>query len=269
MDRVLIDKYQKQFNDYSVAMDGYLINKIGLIRQKTYLKIDDYFMSCVPAQIGMQGASVVTILSPKEIEFFSSIETRKKTLHFSFINHLYPSEITLYAHIDISNIKVLNPKTNQVIIQISYRTVPMDYKEIMIDLFLSLEESKTHFEQDLPLKSWNKLLAVQVDNRAFINFNSTKAAALLLSASPSTLIISSDNELEKESQVSVELTRKPYQLVLKGLVEDVLQGLGNEYLYRIKLEYSAGFTDLLSSMYELKKAAEKESQAAHEFDDAN
>lgn len=269
MDRVLIDRYQKQFNDRTVSMDPYLINKIGLIRQKTYIKIDDYFMNCIPAQIGMQGASVVTILSPKEVDFFTSIDTRQKTLHFSFINHLYPSEISLYAHIEIATIRVLNSKTNQVLIELSYRTVPMDYKEILIDLFLSLEESKSLIDNELPMKAWNKLLAVQIDNRTFINLKNVKIAALILSASPSELVISAEHEIDENAQLSIELTRKPYQLILKGVVNEAQKGLGSEYSYRILLDYSAGFTDLLSSMYERpSKDNKQEESSVHDFDEA-
>jgi len=132
MDRVLLERKTRDYQDLSIRMDSYLFRKFGLVKNAVNLKIDDYYLNCVPFDLSLTSCRAISILGGKEIVFFSEYIGTTQNLNLTLHHPGFSKPISLFLRVKLREFKQHNPDSNVCVIDMQFISVPNDFKEIFV-----------------------------------------------------------------------------------------------------------------------------------------
>ena len=70
VDSKLVNEKASTYANRSIRINPYIMFELGFERQGISLKLDEYFISCIPFDLALSRTSVLAFLSEKEVRFF-------------------------------------------------------------------------------------------------------------------------------------------------------------------------------------------------------
>ncbi|MFO8041590.1 MAG: PilZN3 domain-containing protein [Alkalispirochaeta sp.] len=147
MDRRRLHQKQTEYADRVLRLDRALMKRIGLIRNRTHLKIDGYFLNCIPYDLSLKKCRVISVLDSKEIEFFGEYRGSSHNLHLTVDNALFGREVSMFAKVKLQDLRQPNPETSVCLIDLDLMTVPNDLAEILVTLFEELDQARAIYDR--------------------------------------------------------------------------------------------------------------------------
>lgn len=147
MDRRRLQQKRADYADRVLRLDRALMERIGLIRNRTYLKLDGHFLNCIPYDLSLKTSRVISVLDSKEVEFFGKYVESTHNLHLTVDNALFGREISMFAKVRLQDLRQPNPETSVCLIKLELLTVPNDLAEILVVLFEELDQARARYDR--------------------------------------------------------------------------------------------------------------------------
>ncbi len=146
MDSRIINEKAALFKDRILRITPALFQQFGLVKKNVYLKIDEFFLSCIPFDLSLSGASLLGSLSPREIAFFEQMKGHPQKLYLSFIPPYTKKPISYFVVSDIIAFRKPNPDSAYCFIDVKFKDAPFDLKETLVTYFVETDESEEFFK---------------------------------------------------------------------------------------------------------------------------
>lgn len=260
MDRRRLHQKQIDYADRVLRLDRALMHRIGLIRNRTHLKIDDYFVNCIPYDLSLKRCRVISVLDPKEIEFFGEYRGSTHNLHLTIDNAAFGREISMFAKVKLQEMRQPNPETSVCLIDLDMVTVPNDLAEILVTLFEELDQSRAVYDRAVAGETPRSLSDVYPAwphryGRLERAGETIAAAARVITIAPHRarfFVDLPDGAPETETVVEVVFGDSDGQLFVKGKISTVddSQEVPQCVILTVELEFSAPFVERLSKAIE-------------------
>lgn len=252
----MLQQKSEEYKDRTLRLDQYLIGKLGLVKNKIHLKIDDYLISCVPFDLSLSRGRVISILGTKEISFFGKYRDKAQSLHLSINNSAFSKPISIYLKVKLGELKQHNPDTNVCVIDLDFLTVPNDFKEMFVAVVEELDQYSEIYENaDAGAKSFDMELFKKSGSNRYIGIGKpgeqSAVQAKLLALHPNRLTVFGDMEgrdLAKDEEVELSYEKDSRDIYLKGTVQEVKPSEEADGFATVdfQLEYSPAFVEALS-----------------------
>jgi hypothetical protein len=256
MDRRRLHQKQSDYADRVLRLDRSLMRRIGLIRSRTHLKIADYFVNCIPYDLSLTKCRVISVLDPKEIEFFSEYRGSTHNLHLTIDNAMFGREISMFAKVKLRELRQPNPETSVCLIDLDMVTVPNDLAEILVTLFEELDQAREVYDravaEETP-RSLSDIFPAWPHRYARLERGgeTIAAAARVITIAPHRIRLFVDlpqGAPEADSAVEIVFGDAEAQLFTKGKVtaSEDSQEVPQCVLLTVELEFSPPFVERLS-----------------------
>lgn len=180
------EKLTKKYNNYILKVDPYILRLSGYNPHETLLKIDNYFLHCIPATLSLSSCTLLLSLAKNEIDFFNDFKGSIISLNFSFDPTYFGKSMSFYLKGRFQDLKKMKPGVY--ILIFSLVAIPDSYKELffylsdVVTLYQKLYDSNPVIDSKKPLIP-TPFRSVQIysngeqicsDNLKSINVNSLK-----------------------------------------------------------------------------------------------
>lgn len=256
MDRRRLHQKQTEYADRVMRLDRSLMQRIGLIRNRTHLKIDGYFLNCIPYDLSLKKCRVISVLDPKEIEFFGEYRGSTHNLHLTLDNALFGREVSMFAKVKVQDLRQPNPETSVCLIDLDLMTVPNDLAEILVTLFDELDQARAIYDRAVAGETPRSLADIYPSwpyryGRIERGGETIAAAARIITIAPHRarfFVDLPEGAPEADSVVEVVFGDGDEQLFLKGKISSVedSQEVPQCVLMTLDCEFSAPFVERLS-----------------------
>ena len=260
MDKYLLQKKIEEYSEEIIVLDNYLINRVGIIRTASHIKIGEYYINCVPIELGLFKIKAISVLSEDEIKLFSELENKKRSIHLTFMHPFYSNEIKLFGVIDGISFKPNKERSEQVYIDMTFRQLPLDYNEILVDLIDSKNDTVEFYgNAENGFLNWNHMKLALISDESILCLGEKKYHTKLVYLKPDkAAFLVLDAEIEPEQSVKICVNKKPYTIFLKGVVEKVDDVNTSILIVVVKLEYNFSYVDVIRKLYKEESGSQKE-----------
>lgn len=271
MNNYKIGQYARQYKESSITISPYIMKKIGIIKNMSLLRIDDYKLACVPYSISLSSCRLLLILSSNEQTIITGNQSGNMMLHLEFHHPNLDKEIPLFFRVNLKKFQQLNSRLNQCLLEVDLITVPQDYKEILIEYFLREEESLGIFNDPGKNSIYYKteeLLKYRCQKQGRLRIsNDQKLDCRIIKTSVRKLTLYIDTEKEilenAQEKVIVELVIDSAPVYIKASIQDFTASTEVEgyFIVILNMEYSNCLVDRLSKIQQTEKTTEKSETA--------
>ncbi|MFW5643735.1 MAG: PilZN3 domain-containing protein, partial [Alkalispirochaeta sp.] len=255
MDRVLLERKTRDYQDLSIRMDSYLFRKFGLVKNAVNLKIDNYYLNCIPFDLSLDSCRAISILGGKEIVFFSEYIGTTQNLNLTLHHPGFSKPISLFLRVKLQEFKQHNPDSNVCIIEMQFVSVPNDFKEIFVGVADELTFCRELYNDDA-----RGTASVGVDTlRDHLGSpyftlrveGSWERTGKVIALSARSIVLFVDTEgLQIAGTQPVEVEYESPSVTASGVVREV-KSVANTPGYAavaIDLQYAAPYVDLVGTL---------------------
>jgi len=158
VDSRVINRKAAEYGDRKLRITPGVIAQLGLVKRGTHLKIDEFFISAIPFDLSLTGASLLAFLSENEIGFFKGMEGRPHRLNLVFKIPSASKPANFFVLSDIVALRKPNPDSPYAFIDLNFREPPFVLKEILVEYFVAADEGEAFFgEEEDPILSLDRL----------------------------------------------------------------------------------------------------------------
>jgi hypothetical protein len=268
MNNYQIKQYSEQFADKSITINPYIMKKLGIIKAKSLIRINDYQLVCVPYTISLSDCRILLILSPREQSIITEGSKGNIMLHLEFHHPNLDKDIPLFFRIAIKSFKQLNTRLNQCLLEASLLTVPQDYREILLEYFLKNEENLTIYkdpELSEKIVTAKQFEPLKMKKQGFIRFsNDLKLHCRIITTSLQKIVLFIDTEesiLKSPPEkiiLEIILAGDPFFINSSFLDYSVSTEVEGFFIVSLKLEYSSILTEGLAPLLKGEKIPQEE-----------
>jgi hypothetical protein len=147
MDSKLVNAKAEEFVGRVVRLTPALMNQLGLEKRNSHLRVDEFFISCIPFDLSLKTASLLSVLSEAEIEFFAKLSSRPHKLSMTFSLPYTSKPASFFVICDIRSLHKPSPTSPYCFIDIEFREVPLVLKEILVGYFMDADEAERFFKE--------------------------------------------------------------------------------------------------------------------------
>lgn len=151
MDSRLVNEKAAAMMERSVRLSPSVIAQIGLVKRGIHLKIEEFFISCIPFELALSRASLLATLSPREIAFFQPMVGKSHKLNLIFNVPSSSKPISFFVLSDIGAFRRPNEESQYCFIDVSFRDPPFALKEILVGYFTDIDEGQGFFNDPSPV----------------------------------------------------------------------------------------------------------------------
>jgi hypothetical protein len=161
MDSKLINAKALELSERSLRLTPGLISWLGLEKKSSHLKMEEFFISCLPFDMSLSKASLLAFLSEAEVVFFSKLPQRAQKLSLTFALPYASKPATFFILCDIKAFRKPASGSPYCFIDVVFRDAPFVLKEILVGYFVEVDEAESFFRQapDRPLEA-DQIVAV-------------------------------------------------------------------------------------------------------------
>ncbi|MFW5694863.1 MAG: PilZN3 domain-containing protein [Alkalispirochaeta sp.] len=257
MDRRRLQQKRTDYADRVLRLDRSLMRRIGLIRNRTHLKIDGHFLNCIPYDLSLKTCRVISILDSKEVEFFGKYRDSTHNLHLTIDNALFGREISMFAKVRLKDVRQPNPETSVSLIDLELVTVPNDLAEILVVLFEELDQARTRYDQAVAAEPPRSLADIYPSwphrhGRVERGGEMIVGSARIITIAPHRVRLFADlpeGAPQTDGSVEVVFGDGDDPLFVKGSISavDDSQEVPQCVILTVELEFSAPFVERLSA----------------------
>ncbi len=268
------EKESTELEEQYITLNPYMIETLGIIRNRCRIQTDDYKLSCVPYQLSLKDCKVLLILSQKEQKIITEA-SGNLMLHMEFNHPDYSKPVPLFIRIILKDFRELNKSRNQCLLTGDYQSIPNDYRTILEtffktrDLYKTIYSSIHYISQSFDHRQLNGE-GVKKDIRIRTDEGESYGGRIIsLGVNKLSLYMDIEEDVLKNMPESflVEMKRDHIPFMLNGSIIDFCGSteVDGYHIVHISLQFSAC---LIGSLYNLFTTAppEEESSAAAEMD---
>ena len=241
----------------SVRLNSYLIRKFGIRKQNVFIKIKGYYIHCIPFELSLTECKALIVLSNKEMDFFNQFLEEKHKFHIRFFGDFHGRELSLYLWVKIGRTKLLKESGNMRLMEILYQKPPNDYKELLINHFLTEDSSRQawekHLEQNVifnrqQLKQAGFGERVKIFNDQGFCLENCELIKLSYSFTEVLTDTSEDNFKKNNNNLQMEIAKKDRQIFIDIIFTDFqkLEQLPGFSSVKFEIPYTAELIEELS-----------------------
>ena len=146
MDSRLVNAKAEEYSGRSVRLTPALIEQLGLEKRSSHLKIDEFYLSCVPFDLSLRKASLLSFLSESEVAFFSKLSGKAQKLSLTFMLPYAKKPATFFVLCDLKAFRKPAPPSPYCFIDVEFREAPLVLKEILVGYFAEADEAAKFYE---------------------------------------------------------------------------------------------------------------------------
>lgn len=162
MDSRIVNKKALEFADRTVRLTPAVIQQLGLEKRSAHLKIEGFYISCIPFDLSLKKASLLAFLSDTEVKLFSEMAKKPQKLSLTFYLPYASKPATFFVLSDIHAFRKPPPPSPYCFIDVSFREAPLVLKEILVAHFMESDEAERFWkeapDEALPLDGVQALL---------------------------------------------------------------------------------------------------------------
>ncbi|MDX9801638.1 MAG: hypothetical protein RBT69_09920 [Spirochaetia bacterium] len=251
MDKYLIDKYYKDFENESLRIDQYMIDKLGLKQINTFITIENLYIYCIPFELSLKKCRIILVLDEDEIGILENKE-KKIRIHFKFENDYIPNKkASFYMWINYSNAKQLEKPANAWIADFDIISISGIYQEVLINLFINNKRIMDIYnKKGIGTVFFDRNSLKEISIKEIISINNEKCLIIKLSLTKIFLLV---NSLSKSFQSRPEEARQikifygKHSFDIKGTLvkHHELNRMPGLTVAEFNIEYSPYFVELL------------------------
>lgn len=153
MDSRLVNAKAEEYAERGLRLSPALIEQLGLEKKSVHLKMDEFYLSCLPFDLSLRKASLLAFLSESEVAFFAKLAGKAQKLSLTFMLPYAKKPATFFVLCDVKAFRKPAPPSPYCFIDVEFREVPLVLKEILVGHFLESDEAAKFYEAsgDAPL----------------------------------------------------------------------------------------------------------------------
>jgi len=142
MDSIVINAKALEYKERTLRITPQLIQELGINKAGVYLNLDEFIVSCMPFDLSLTSARLLSFLSSQELTFFESMKGRPQKLNLSFTPKYSSKPISFFVVCEIISFMKPDPKSPYCFIDLKFKQTPLDLKEILVTYFLDYDAAE-------------------------------------------------------------------------------------------------------------------------------
>ncbi|OQY31796.1 MAG: hypothetical protein B6241_13075 [Spirochaetaceae bacterium 4572_59] len=253
-----IDEQTQKYMERTITLNPFLMQELGIIRNKCMIQTDDYKLSCVPYILSLRNCKVLLILSPREQTIITG-GVSNLMLHLEFQLPDYKNAVPMFIRIQLRDFKQLNTNSNQCLLTADFLNIPVEYKGILVRHFRSYEllekmynsavdNAKTFNHKDITRINLKKHISLRMDKGEKITARIIDTSLIRM-----TVFVDVEEEALKNLPESflVEVKQSEIPFFLNASLGDYTPSTEVEgyYIVRLNLSFSSALATCLYPLY--------------------
>jgi hypothetical protein len=124
-------QYLERFAEQQVSCSQYALQKMGVDRANSFIKIDEYTILCAPFQLGFKRGIFLASLSKQEMTFFQRYLNGLVGVSMTFVQPNRKEPLKLFIRGSLAAIGPMKGKDNVGLLVVDYKNSPDDYVQIL------------------------------------------------------------------------------------------------------------------------------------------
>lgn len=124
-------QYLARFADQQISCSQYALQKLGIDRAGSFIKIDEYTILCAPFQLGFKRGIFLASLSKQEMTFFQRYLNGIVGVSITFVQPNRKDPLKLFIRGSLAAIGPMKGKDNVGLLVVDYKNSPDDYVTIL------------------------------------------------------------------------------------------------------------------------------------------
>lgn len=146
MDSKLVNEAAERFRDRAIRLTPAVIARLGLIKKHILLRVEEFFITSVPYDLAIGRASLLAILSDREIAFFEKMKDRPQKLDVSRMSPYSSKPESFFLVSRILAFRKPAPASPYCYIDLEFPSPPLVYKEMLVEFFLEHDEARNFYD---------------------------------------------------------------------------------------------------------------------------
>lgn len=244
------EKLTKKYSNYTLKVDPYILRLSGYNPHETLLKIDEYYLHCIPATLSLTKCTLLISLGDNEVDFFNELKGSLISLNFSFDPTYFGRSMSFYLKGRFQDLKKMKPGVYILIFSIV--AIPDSYKELffylsdVVTLYQKLYESNPKMDEKKSIIP-NPFRSVQV----YSNGKQVCSEGLKSISINSLKINKSQNDLKEGTPLHFRVIYNNRVLKLSGKLKE---SSNNELIFT--LNFNTEFVYILSRLMKINTLSE-------------
>ena len=258
---------EKNIPHEMITLNPYMIEKLGLIRNRSMIQTDDYKLACVPCMLSMDSCKVLLILSPREQNIVNQ-GSPNLMFHLEFHVPDYSKPVPLFIRIQMTNFQILNKNKNQCLLTAAYLKTPHIYENILLNYFNQTSRYKELYENaQQNARSFNhrEIARSKVNKAASIRWESdekTPVRIIDISLKKATLFLDMEKEeldrMDDSFMLEIQKDTTPFILNARKIDFCASREVEGCQILRADLQFNTSLADCLAPLILDRKETQEE-----------
>jgi len=152
VDSQVVNKLSATYAERSLRLTPALFDLLGIVKKGTQLRIEEFYVSCIPFDLSLTQASLLAFLSPREVEFFDKFKDKPHKFYLTVVTQFSKKPQSFFVPCRIAAFRKNDEASQYCFIDVAFFNVPLLLRELLVGYFLEADEAERFFEQapDLP-----------------------------------------------------------------------------------------------------------------------
>lgn len=147
MDSRVVNEKAAAYKDRTIRLTPALFDRLGLVKKSIHLRIEEFFISCVPFDLSLSKASLLSFLSEKEVDFFKKMAAKPQKFSVSWKSPYSTKPETFFLVCRIAAFRKPDPASPYCFIDVEFATAPLAFKELLVSYFVEVDEAERFYSE--------------------------------------------------------------------------------------------------------------------------
>ncbi len=147
MDSRLVNEKAAAYQDRTLRLTPAVFDRLGLIKKSIHLRIEEFFVSCVPFDLSLGKASLLAFLSEREVGFFSPYAAKQQKFSITWKSPYSSKPESFFLVCRIVAFRKPDPASPYCFIDIEFSTAPLAFKELLVSYFMNVDEAELFYKE--------------------------------------------------------------------------------------------------------------------------
>lgn len=147
MDSRIVNEKAAAYKDRSIRLTPAVFDRLGLVKKSIHLRVEEFFISCVPFDLSLSKASLLAFLSEREVEFFKKFAAKAQKFSISWKSPYSTKPETFFIVCRIHAFRKPEASSPYCFIDIEFTTAPLTFNELLVTYFVELDEAEKFYNE--------------------------------------------------------------------------------------------------------------------------
>jgi len=147
MDTRIVNELAQRYKDRVLRLTPELFSQLGILKNSINLRLDEFYVTCIPFDISLSGAKLLAILSDREIIFFEKMIGRPQKLALSRHSPYSTKPVNFYIPLRVTTIRKPDANTPYCFIETTFGPPPQELSEMLVSYFFEGEQAEKFFAE--------------------------------------------------------------------------------------------------------------------------